>query len=177
MTAQKWDFDSVHSSVNFTVRHLMVSKVRGVFDSWKGNLFLDDADLTQSHFDVEIDLKSVNTKEPKRDDHLRSGDFFEIEKYPTMTFKSTKVEKAGDAHYKVTGDLTLRGVTHPVTLDVEDAGRVKDPWGGERAGFSANTSISREKWGVKYNAALEAGGVVIGDKVDIHIEIEAIRGK
>jgi polyisoprenoid-binding protein YceI len=146
-----------------------------VFDSWKGTIALDDTDLTNSHVEVEIDLKSINTKEPKRDDHLRSGDFFEVDKFPAMTFKSTKVERVDATNYKVTGDLTIRGVTKSVELAVEDAGRVKDPWGGERAGFSAHTSISREAYGVKYNAALEAGGVVIGDKVDISLEIEAVK--
>lgn len=174
MTTSAWDFDLSHSSLNFHVRHLMVSKVHGRFTTWTGTLELDETDLTKSRLEVTIDAASVDTKEPKRDDHLRSADFFEVEKFPHLTFKSTKVEKAGD-DYKVTGDLTIRGITKSVTLDVEGGDTVKDPWGGTRTGFSAKTSISRKDFGLTWNVALEAGGFVVGDKIDITLEIEAIK--
>lgn len=174
MTTSAWDFDLSHSSLNFHVRHLMVSKVHGRFTTWTGTLELDETDLTKSRLEVTIDAASVDTKEPKRDDHLRSADFFEVEKFPHLTFKSTKVEKSGD-DYKVTGDLTIRGITKSVTLDVEGGDTVKDPWGGTRTGFSAKTSISRKDFGLTWNVALEAGGFVVGDKIDITLEIEAIK--
>lgn len=170
-----WNFDLSHSSVNFHVRHLMVSKVHGRFQQWGGTLELDDNDLTKSHLFVEIDTASVDTKEEKRDAHLRSADFFDSEKYPKLTFKSTNIEKKGDEEYIVTGDLTISSVTHSVKLAVEGGGVVKDPWGGTRTGFSAKTTISRKDYGLTWNAALETGGVVVGDKVEITIEIEAIK--
>jgi polyisoprenoid-binding protein YceI len=175
MTANTWTFDLSHSHINFHVRHLMVSKVHGHFPKWSGNLVLDDADITKSKFDVTIDAASVDTKEEKRDAHLRSADFFDVEKFPTLTFKSTKIEKKGDDEAIVTGDLTIHGVTKSVKLDVELAGQVKDPWGGTRTGFSAKTSVSRKDFGLTWNAALEAGGVVVGDKIEITLDIEAIK--
>lgn len=174
MSTSTWDFDLSHSSVNFHVRHLMVSKVHGRFASWSGTLQLDEADLTKSNLEVTIDAASVDTKEPKRDDHLRSADFFEVEKFPHLTFKSTKIEKTDDG-YALTGDLTIRGITKSVTLEVEGGDTVKDPWGGTRTGFSAKTSISRKDFGLTWNVALEAGGFVVGDKIEISLEIEAIK--
>ncbi len=174
MTTSTWDFDLAHSSVNFHVRHLMVSKVHGRFASWSGTLELDESDLTKSRLDVTIDAASVETKEAKRDEHLRSADFFEVEKYPHLTFKSTKIEKSDDG-YKLTGDLTIRGITKSVTLEVEGGETVKDPWGGTRTGFSAKTALSRKEFGLTWNVALEAGGFVVGDKIEITLEIEAIK--
>ncbi|HVV84134.1 MAG TPA: YceI family protein [Kofleriaceae bacterium] len=173
-TAKQYTFDLSHSSVNFHVRHLMISKVHGRFTRWNGTLAIDEADLSRSRVAVEIEAASIDTKEPKRDDHLRSADFFDVEKFPTLTFASTKVEAAGDEQLRVTGDLTIHGVTRSVVLDVERQGEVKDPWGGVRAGFSATTSISRKEFGLHWNAVLEAGGVAVGDKVTITLEIEAI---
>lgn len=174
MSTTQWDFDLAHSSVNFHVRHVMVSKVHGRFSRWGGTLELDEQDLTKSRLEVTIEAASVDTQEAKRDEHLRSADFFEAEKYPTLTFKSTSITRDGD-DYRVAGDLTIRGVTRPVTLEVEGGDIVKDPWGGTRTGFSARTSISRKDFGLTWNVALEAGGLLVGDKIDITLEIEAIK--
>ena len=173
--SKQWDFDLSHSSVNFHVRHLMVSKVHGRFTKWNGTLELDDDDLTKSRLEVTIDAASVDTKEPKRDDHLRSADFFEVEKYPTLSFVSKEIKRAGDDRYVVAGDLTIRGITKAVTLEVEGGDRVKDPWGSTRTGFSAKTSVNRKDFGLTWNVALEAGGFVVSDKIEITLEIEAIQ--
>jgi polyisoprenoid-binding protein YceI len=174
MALQKWDFDLVHSSINFWVRHLMVSKVHGRFGKWTGLLEFDEEKPANSRIEVHIEAASIDTKEPPRDNHLRSADFLEAEKHPELTFKSTSVE-GRDGRFQVKGDLTIHGVSKPVVLDAEFAGRVKDPWGGERAGFSAHTSISRKDFGLVWNQALEAGGIAVGDKVEINIEVEAIK--
>lgn len=174
MSTTQWDFDLAHSSVNFHVRHVMVSKVHGRFTRWAGQLELDEQDLTRSRLDVTIEAASVDTQEAKRDEHLRSADFFEVEKHPTLTFKSTSIAREGDG-YRVAGDLTIRGVTRSVTLDVEGGDIVKDPWGGTRTGFSARTSISRKDFGLTWNVALEAGGFLVGDKIEITLEIEAVK--
>jgi polyisoprenoid-binding protein YceI len=174
MALENWNIDVVHSTVGFTVRHLMVSKVHGLFSKWSGTFAFDEANPAASHVEVSIDVASVDTREPQRDAHLRTGDFFEAEKFPKMTFKSTSVEGAKN-HFKVTGDLTLRGVTKPVVLDVEYAGRAKHPQMGERAGFSAHASINRKDFGVNYNQVLEAGGLALSEKVDINIEVEATK--
>jgi polyisoprenoid-binding protein YceI len=171
----QWDFDLSHSSVNFHVRHLMVSKVHGRFTKWNGTLQLDDQDLTKSRLEVSIDAASVDTKEQKRDDHLRSADFFDVEKFPTLTFVSSKIERASDDGYVVSGDLTIRGITKAVTLEVEGGEQVKDPWGGTRTGFSAKTQVNRKDFGLTWNVALEAGGFVVGDKIEITLEIEAVK--
>jgi polyisoprenoid-binding protein YceI len=175
MSTTQWDFDLSHSSINFHIRHLMVSKVHGRFTTWTGKLELDDEDLTRSQLEVSIDASSIDTREDKRDAHLKSPDFLDVEKFPAITFKSNKITKTGDDEYKVVGDLTIHGVTRPVTLDVEGGNRVADPWGGTRTGFSARTSISRKDFGLTWNVALEAGGFLVGDKLDINLEIEAIK--
>jgi len=169
-----WNIDHSHSAVSFTVRHMMVSKVRGAFTKWTGELALDDSDLTRSTVNVTIDASSVFTDEPKRDAHLRSADFFDVENFPALTFKSTKVERTGDDTLAVTGELTIRDVTRTVVLAVTDNGRVKDPWGAQRAGFSAHLTLSRKEFGLTWNAVLEAGGVAVSDKVEIALEIEAL---
>ena len=174
MATTHWDFDLSHSSINFHVRHLMVSKVHGRFAKWSGTLELDEQDLTQSKLDVTIDASSIDTKEDKRDEHLRSADFLDIAQFPQITFKSTQIRRDGD-DYRVLGDLTIHGVTREVVLDVEGGGQVKDPWGNTRTGFSAKTSISRKEFGLTWNVALEAGGFLVGDKLDINLEIEAIK--
>ncbi len=175
MTTTKWNFDLSHSSVNFHVRHLMVSKVHGRFSLWGGSLEIDNDDITKSKVDVSIDATSVDTKEEKRDAHLRSADFFDVEKFPALTFKSTSVEKVGDEEIAVTGDLTIHGVTKSVKLAVELGGVAKDPWGGTRTGFSAKTSINRKDFGLGWNSVLETGGVLVGEKVEITLEIEAVQ--
>ena len=175
MTTTNWNFDLAHSSVNFHVRHLMVSKVHGRFSLWSGTLEIDNDDITRSRVDVVIDAASVDTREDKRDAHLRSPDFFDVEKFPKLTFKSTRVEKRGDEELAITGDLTLHGVTKSVTLAVELGGQAKDPWGGIRTGFSAKTSINRKDFGLGWNALLETGGVLVGEKIEISLEIEAVQ--
>ncbi len=174
MSAEQWDFDLSHSSIGFHVRHLMISKVHGRFTSWTGALQLDSADPTKSHVEVQIDAASIDTKEPKRDDHLRSADFLDAANFPQLTFKSTRVARDGD-ELAVDGELTIHGVTRPVHLKVEPAGQVKDPWGGTRTGFSAKTTISRKDFGLTWNQLLEAGGVAVGDKIEISLEIEAVK--
>ncbi|APR77938.1 YceI family protein [Minicystis rosea] len=162
--------------MGFWVRHLMVTKVHGAFTKWSGTLALDEDDVTRSQLDVRIDVASIDTKEAQRDGHLRSPDFFDVEKYPEMIFKSTSVERASDGNLRVRGDLSLHGVTKSVTLDVEDSGRAKHPMTGDlRAGFSARTSILRSDFGLTWNAVLEAGGVAVSDKVEINLEIQAFR--
>jgi len=174
MSLVKWDFDYAHSSVEFTVRHMLVSKVRGRFPKWSGQIELDEDDLSRSHVAVDIDVTSVDTHEPQRDAHLRSGDFFEADKYPRMTFKSKRVEAAGKDRFTVTGDLTLRGATREVVLDVERGGIVaKDPWGKRRAGFTATAKIHRKDFGVSFNQTLDQGGLALAEDVAVAIEIEA----
>jgi polyisoprenoid-binding protein YceI len=169
-----WSADPVHSSIGFSVRHLVVSKVRGKFGRWTGSIRMDEHDLAATQVDVSIETASVDTGVEQRDNHLRSADFFDVEKFPAMTFKSTRVEKK-DGELHLHGSLTLHGVTQPVVLIVEFAGTQKDPWGGLRAGFSARTSLDRKEFGLTWNQLIEAGGVAVGDKVEIDIEIEAVK--
>jgi len=171
-----WNLDTTHTEVSFTARHLMVTKVRGRFPVQSGAVTIADNPLESSVVAV-IDVAGVNSGEAGRDDHLRNADFFEVDKYPTVTFKSTKVEHEGGSDYKVTGDLTIKDVTRPVTLELEYLGTVASPFGDQRAGFSAHTEISRKDWGITFNMALEGGGVVVGDKIKLDIEAEAILEK
>jgi len=175
MAQEKWNFDPVHSDIGFSVRHLMISKVRDHFQKWNGTLLIDEADLANSKVDVSIEAASVNTKEQQRDDHLRSPDFFDAANHPTLTFVSTCVEKVSDEEYKVTGKLTIRGVTREEVVVTEYLGRSKDPWGGVRMGFSAKTTIDRGDFGLKFNMPLDGGGVVVGERVEITLEIEAVK--
>jgi polyisoprenoid-binding protein YceI len=171
--AGEWQLDPAHSAAHFAVRHMMVSTVRGEFQKVSGTVKLDDKDLTKSAIDVTIDVTTINTREPKRDAHLKSPDFFDVEKFPTMTFKSTKIEKAGKGKYKVTGDLTMHGQTHPVTLVVDDlTPATKNPWGMNVRGVSASGKLSRKEWGLNWNKALEAGGVLVSDEVQLTIDAE-----
>jgi polyisoprenoid-binding protein YceI len=175
MSLSKWDFDLTHSSINFHVRHLMVSKVHGRFTKWNGVLELDEQDLTRSRLEVTIDAASVDTREERRDTHLRSADFLDVEKFPEIAFKSRSIERDGDG-YLVTGDITIHGVTREVKLEVEGGGEyVKDPWGGTRTGFSAKAKLNRKDFGLTWNMALEAGGFVVGDKLEISLEVEAVK--
>ena len=175
--ATEWKIDTSHSSAQFSIRHLMVSNVRGEFGNLSGTLSIDDADLTKSSITAEVDASSINTREPKRDEHLKSPDFFDVAKFPKLTFKSTKIEKAG-AQLKITGDMTIHGVTKPVVLtaDAPTAG-IKDPWGNVKRGFFATTKLNRKDFGLGWNKALEAGGVVVGEEVSIIIDIEANQAK
>jgi polyisoprenoid-binding protein YceI len=156
---------------------MMFAKVRGQFKKWTAELDYNAQDPKASSVRAEVDTASIDTGEAQRDNHLRSGDFFDAEQHPKMVFESKRVEAAGQGRYKVVGDLTIRDQTHEVTLDVEETGRGKDPWGNERIGFSAKGSLSREKWGLRWNQALEAGGVLVSDKVDIEVEAQVIQGK
>jgi polyisoprenoid-binding protein YceI len=172
---QKWAFDVVHSSINFTVRHMVVSKVRGRFTKWDGALVMDETNPAGGQVEVAIDAASIDTGVDQRDAHLRSADFFDVGRFPTITFKSGRVEKAGAGALKVAGDLTMHGVTRPVVLDVEYAGSAKDPWGGVRAGFSARASLDRKDFGLTYNQILETGSVLVGETVEIAIEAEMVQ--
>ena len=175
-SASTWNIDPDHSNVGFKVRHLMVSNVKGSFDKYTGTVELNDKDITKSKVEVAIDTNSVNTNVQKRDEHLRSADFFDVAKYPTMTFVSKKVTKAGKDKLKVTGYLTLHGVTRQVVLDMEGPSKEsKDPWGNIRRGATASTKINRKDFGLVWNAALETGGVTVGDEVTITLEIEMIK--
>ena len=170
-----YQIDNAHSDVSFSVRHMVFAKVRGHFTKWTASLVFDEGDPGKSSVEATIDAGSIDTREPQRDGHLKSADFLEVEKHPNITFKSKRVEKTGAGHYKVTGDLTIRGVTHEVPLDVEELGKGKDPWGNEKIGFLAKTTIVRTDWGLKYNQVLEAGGVLVGEKVDIELDVQASR--
>lgn len=173
----EWKIDTSHSSVGFSVRHMMISNVRGEFGNLSGSVTVDDADLTKSSIMAEVDATTINTRDGKRDEHLKSPDFFDVAKFPKLSFKSTKVEKAG-AQLKVTGDMTIHGVTKPVVLMVDaPAGTVKDPWGNVKRGFSATGKLNRKDFGLTWNKALEAGGVAVGEEVTITIDIEANQAK
>ena len=171
-----WEFDPAHTGVHFKVRHLMVSHVRGDFEKFSGKIVYDDSDVTKSTADITIESASINTRVAKRDEHLRSPDFLDVAKYPAITFKSKKVEKAGDGRLKVTGDLTIKGVTREAVLDVEGpTPAIKDPQGNTRVGGSATTKINRKDFGLTWQKVLEAGGVTVGDDVDITIDLEVFR--
>ena len=173
--AATWEIDPAHTSVQFSVRHLMISNVRGEFTKLGGAIVGDEANPTVARIEATIDTTSIDTRNAKRDDHVRGPDFLDTGKFPTMTFRSTKIEKAGDGKWKVTGDLTLHGVTKPVVLDVTTSAPRKDPWGNLRAGAQAQTTINRQDFGVRYNSSLEGGGVVVGDEVTVTIDAEAVR--
>lgn len=174
MNAQ-YTIDAAHSAINFSVRHMVFAKVRGRFGAWSAELHLDESDVARSHVAVSIDVASIDTGVDKRDEHLRSADFFETERFPAMTFKSTRVEPGKGGRLKVTGDLTIRDVTREVVLEVEEGGRGKDPWGNERVAYSASAHIDRREFGLRWNQVLEAGGVLVGDRIDIELDIQAVR--
>ena len=169
-----WDIDVSHSAIHFYVRHMVISKVYGRFAKWAGTVRLDTQDPTRSSVEVAIDAASIDTQVADRDNHLRSADFLDVASYPQVTFRSKRIEKAGQG-YRVVGDLGLHGVVREVVLEAEFAGTGKDPWGNERAGFSAKTSLDRREFGLSWNAALETGGVLVGEKVEISIELEAVK--
>jgi polyisoprenoid-binding protein YceI len=169
-----WIFDTAHSSIGFSVRHLMIAKVHGRFERFEGTITYNPDNLAASKVTVQIAAASVSTNEAKRDGHLRSADFFDAEKYPQLTFESTKIVPGKGDEFDIHGKLTIRGVTKDVVLKAESLGRAKDPWGGEHASFTAHTSINRTDFGLNWNQALEAGGVLVGEKVDIHLEIQLL---
>ena len=174
--ADTWKIDPVHTAVEFKIRHLMVSWVKGVFTNVDGAVDLNEAELAKSTVVVTIETASIDTNNQKRDDHLRSADFFEVSKFPTMTFVSKRVVVANGLPVTIVGDLTIRDVTREVELDVADfSAAVTDPWGKTRRGASASTTINRSDYGLTWNKALEAGGVVVGDEVRINLEVELIK--
>ena len=168
--------DPTHSRIGFVARHAMVAKVRGSFNEFEGTGYFDADDPTNSKLQLRIQAASIDTRNADRDAHLRSNDFFDMAQYPEITFTSTEVEQvdAGN-HYRVTGDLTIKGVTNPVTVDVEYTGAAVDPYGNQRAGFEGTTAVNRKDWGITWNAPLEAGGVLVSEKVTLEFEISAIR--
>jgi polyisoprenoid-binding protein YceI len=175
MNTNGWTLDTAHSGIAFSVRHMVVAKVRGRFASWSGKVELDEADLTRSQLDVEIDARSIDTGNAQRDEHLRSADFLDVEQFPTLRFVSRKIENVAADRFQVIGDLTLHGVTREVTLAVERGGQAKDPWGNRRAGFSATASLSRSDFGLLWNQALETGGVLVADRIDIELDVQAVQ--
>lgn len=173
-----YQIDPAHSSAQFTIRHLMISNVRGDFKSVKGTVVYDPENLAASSIEAEIDVNSLNTRDENRDAHVKSAEFFNVEKYPSITFKSTKVEREGEGEFKVTGGLTILGVTKEVVLKVEGpSDEAKDPWGNIRIGASATTKIKRSEFGLTWNAALETGGVMLGDDVKIELDVELVKQK
>lgn len=169
-----WKIDPAHTHVEFAVKHMMISTVKGRFSDVTGEILLDEGTLPNSKLNIDVNVASIDTREPQRDTHLRSADFFDIEKFPKMTFRATVIEGPLD-QFKLTGDLTIHGVTRPVTFDVAHEGRGKDPWGGERIGFSATGKIKRSDFGLTWNAALETGGFLVGDDVKITLDVEAVK--
>jgi polyisoprenoid-binding protein YceI len=170
-----WTIDTAHSAAQFSVRHMMISNVKGEFTNTSGTVQWDGKDLSTAVVEATIDAASINTREPKRDAHLKSPDFFDVAKFPTLTFKSTKVEPAGQGKLRMAGDLTIHGVTKPVVFDViGPTPVVKDPYGNQRVGASATTTINRKDFGLKWNAALETGGVVVGEQVTITLDVELV---
>ncbi len=175
MAASTWKIDPSHSAIHFSVRHMVVSKTRGRFTKWGGEIRFDPQNPTASSVEVNIDPASIDTADAQRDAHLRSPDFFDVEKFPTAAFRSTRVEDLGGDRYRVRGDLTIHGLTRPVVLDASYEGAGKDPWGGERAGFSATVTIDRKDFGLEWNKALETGGLLVGEKVELTLEVEAVK--
>jgi polyisoprenoid-binding protein YceI len=174
----RWTLDPAHSEVGFRVRHMMVSWTKGRFGAFSGTVVLDDAHPERSTVEVSIEAASIDTREPQRDQHLRSADFLDVERHPRIAFRSTAVTPAGGGAFEVRGELTIRGVTRPVTLEVEGLGPAhRDPWGGVRRGAQARTRIDRKDFGLVWNGVLEAGGVLVGDEVRIELEVELVQAQ
>ncbi|MEU3450542.1 YceI family protein [Streptomyces thermolilacinus] len=167
--------DAAHSSIGFIARHAMVTNVRGAFTDYEGTLVLDGSDPAASSASIDVTMASVDTGSADRDGHLRAADFFDVEQFPLMTFRSTSAEALGGSDYRINGDLTIKGVTRPVSIDLEFNGAAKDPFGNERVGFEGKAEILRSDWGLTWNAALETGGVLVSDKIKLTFEISAIR--
>jgi polyisoprenoid-binding protein YceI len=175
METKTWNLDPAHSGINFSVRHMVFAKVRGRFGVWSGKVGLDPEDLTRGNVEVEIDAASIDTGVADRDNHLRSPEFLDVERFPKLRFRSTKVEKAGRDRYRMHGDLTIRDVTREVVLEAEYGGQAKDPWGNQRVAFTATTALDRGDFGLEWNQVLEAGGVLVGERIDIEIEVQAVK--
>lgn len=172
-----WNLDPAHSVAEFKVRHMMISYVRGEFSELSGVLKLDETDYTRSTVEASIPAASVRTVDEKLDAHLKNADFFEVEKFPTLAFKSTNIRSKGGRNYEVTGDLTIHGVTKAVTLSVDDVSEPSnDPWGNQRIGLSGSTKVNRKDFGIIWNTALDSGGVLVGDEVTITLDVQFIKG-
>jgi len=169
-----WKIDPAHSQITFSVRHMMISNVHGRFENFTGDVDFRENDPQNSSVEVKIDAASINTREPKRDDHLRSPDFLNAEQYPYLTFKSKRIEPVNENHARIVGDLTIRDVTNEVVLDTQYAGQSK-MWGSTSAGFSASTKINRKNWNLNWNQLLESGGLLVGDDISINIELEIVK--
>jgi polyisoprenoid-binding protein YceI len=170
-----WTIDFSHSDINFKVRHMMISQVHGYFERFSGSVNFDETNPSSTTIDIAIEAASINTNDAKRDGHLRSLDFLNTDEFPSLTFKSRRVELIDDNNANLFGDLTIRGVTRPVTLKVEYLGQAKSPWGSINAGFFASTRISRKDWDLSWNVALETGGWLVGDSIDISVELELVK--
>ena len=175
MSTERWEIDSSHSGIHFSVRHLVIAKVRGQFSRWTGTIIVPDGDFGRASVEAVIDAGSIDTGVADRDTHLKSADFLDVEQFPEMKFTATRVEQAGSDRLRVPGTLTMKGVTRDVTLDVEHHGRAQDPWGNERAAFTAKTSVDRRDFGLTWNQVLETGGVMVGERIDIELDVEAVR--
>ena len=173
----KWDFDKSHTKITFTVTHMMITDVMGNFGKYSGTFLSDKSDFSDAKINFTIDVNSINTDEPNRDKHLRSADFFNVEKYPEITFVGTSFKSLGNNMYKLTGDFTMNGVTKSITLDVKGAGIIKDPYGNTRTGFKLTGTIDRTLWGLKYNSVMDAGGLLIGNEISIACYVELIKQK
>lgn len=175
MRIERWEIDSSHSGVHFSVRHLVIAKVRGTFGRWSGTVQAPGGDFSKATVDVTIDASSIDTGVEQRDAHLKSPEFFDVAQFPELRFVGKRVEPRSGSEIDIVGDLTIKGITREVVLRVEENGQAKDPWGNQRAAFTAKTSIDRRDFGITTNQALETGGVMIGDRVDIEADIEAVR--
>ena len=170
-----WKIDPSHSEIQLSVRHMMISKVRGRFESFSGEVDFNEENPAASSVNVTIDASSISTRDPQRDGHLKSPDFLNVEEYPALRFKSNRVEVVSEKKGRIYGELTIRDISREVVLDAEFSGTAKSPWGTTSAGFSATTSFDRKDWGLGWNQALETGGILVGDKVDVNIELELIK--
>jgi polyisoprenoid-binding protein YceI len=175
MTTTKWVLDPTHSELGFKIKHLMITNVSGRFNDFAAEAETDGDSFETAQIQVRVHMNSINTNNSQRDEHLRSSDFFEVKKYPELLFESTEVEKIDAENYKIYGNLTMKGITKPVQVNVEYSGVTKDPWGGERAGFTVTGKIKRSEWGVNFNALLETGGVTLSDEVKIHSELQLVK--
>lgn len=175
MATERWEIDASHSGIHFSVRHLVIAKVRGQFSRWSGALVVPDGDFTKATVEAVIDASSIDTGVADRDAHLKSPDFFDVAQFPEVTFTASRFEAQGTAGGRLIGSLTIKGISKDVVLDVERHGQAKDPWGNERAAFSAKTSLDRKDFGLSWNQVLETGGVMVGEQVNLEIEIEAVR--
>ena len=175
MTKTKWVVDPTHSELGFKIRHLMISNVSGSLKNFEAEAEMNDADFSSAEITLTAAMASISTNNEQRDGHLRTSDFFEVEKYPELKFRSTKIEKIDNDSFALYGELTLKGITKPVKLNVEYNGLTKDPWGGERAGFLVTGKINRSEWGINFNSVLETGGVALSEEVRIHSELQLVK--